>query len=456
METRGTKWALAVLAVVCIGVLFFLRVDWFLRAERAQTIPAAAMNRTVTVEGVVVNDPEARETSLHAVVAVETINTTPARGKILAILPRGTAFAYNDRVSIEGTLTAPDSFVTDTGRVFDYPNYLRVRGISGIVRYAEVNSVEHGGATVYGSLYQLKHAFERSIERVLFEPQTSLFEGILLGERRGLPDSLTNAFIIASLIHIVVLSGYNISIVGEAVLRGMTFLPRKASYIIGGILMLLFVLMTGASSTSIRAGIMAVIAIVARYLHRPTAALRALGIAAAAMVFWNPLIVLYDASFILSIIATFGLIVLGRVVEERLMRVPAWSYFNLRSIAASTIAVQIFILPALLYFTGILSFVALPANILVLPVVSLTMLAGFIAGLLGMIHAALAFVPAFVTDTLLRYMIAVANTASSLPFSSVTIPAFPAWFALVVYVPLSWAALLLYNRSTKLRHQESA
>jgi competence protein ComEC len=193
---------------------------------------------------------------------------------------------------------------------------------------------------------------------------------------------------------------------------------------------------------------MALIAIVARYLRRPAVAMRALAVAVLLMLFWNP-IIFYDVSFVLSVIATFGLITLGEFVERHITRVPAWHYFNIRSITASTIAVQIFILPALLYFSGVLSFVSLPANILVLPLVPLTMCVGFVAGMLGFLHHSLAFIPSLITDVLLRYMILVAEFSASLPFSSVIVPSFSIWIVVVAYVPLIAIAIRCYYTEWK-------
>jgi len=295
-------------------------------------------------------------------------------------------------------------------------------------------------------LFDIKHAFEKSIEKILPAQDAALLEGILLGERRGLSAALTLAFIIASLIHVVVLSGYNISIVSEAVLRATRFLPRTASYSLGVVLMILFILMTGAGSTSLRAGIMAVIAIVARYLRRPTIAMRSLAAAAAVLILWNPLVVLYDPSFILSFLATFGLITLSPWVESHL---PLWlkKYPQIQSVAASTIAVQLYVLPALLYYTGILSLAALPANILALPFIPFAMLMGFIAGVLGLIHPLLGLVPALLSDLALRWLMFVAQTAANLPLSHATLPPFPAWVVVAVYVPLTLLAARIYLRT---------
>lgn len=423
-------------ALVCLlfGVLLF-RLAFFV-GEGPDSKLLAQINTEVVLEGQIVNDPERRESTLHAHVETKI-------GKVLVILPRATELAYGDTVSAAGKLMLPEAFETDTGRVFNYPGYLRAKGISAILEYAELESREEGRASLQGFLFALKHSFEHSLERLLPEPDVSLLEGILLGERRGIPEDLNQAFIISGLIHMVVLSGYNIAIVAQYVLAFFSlFLPRRFALGAGALGIVLFALMTGAGAATVRATAMGLIAILARYLNRPAAALRALGLAAFAMALWNPLILFHDPSFILSVIATFGLITLSPWVEKYIGWMP--EKFGLRSIAASTIAVQIYILPALLYMTGVLSVFALPANILALPVVPLAMIGGFFAGLLGLLHPILGLPFAIFTDLFLKWVLFVAQGATLLPFSSATIPAFPLWVAGIIYIPLTWFAIRKY------------
>jgi competence protein ComEC len=393
----------------------------------------------------VASDPERRADSLHANIAVSSVHGISVDGTLLAILGRDAGLQYGDTVIVRGEIDKAEAFETDTGRMFDYENYLRVQGVSALLRYATLEEAKAGGPSLQRYLYALKHSFESSLERLFAEPSGSLLEGVLLGERRGLPDELNKAFIVSGLVHVVALSGYNIAVVANAVLYATSFLPRALGYAGGGGLMVLFVMMTGAGATSVRACIMGLVAILAQYLHRPAAAMRSLIFAAGAMALWNPLVALYDPSFILSVLATFGLITLSSTVEDRLRFLP--EKMGVRSIAASTVSVQVFVLPALLYFTGVLSFLSLPANILALPVVPFAMLFGFIAGLLGWVAPALGFPFAFIADLLLEWMMLVANAVYALPFSSVVVAAFPAWVALAAYAPLTWLAVKRYLRT---------
>lgn len=437
---------LVLVAVLCAAMaLGFLRADSLQESQRAESL-SSFENREVVVRGSVVEDPDIRATSVRAVLRVSSVDETPARGVVLAVLPRVVTVAYGETLEVQGVLTPPEAFLTDSGRVFDYPHYLEAQGVTSLLPRATLLSSTPGSPSVLGTLYRVKHTFMQTLERTLQEPYAALAGGLLLGERRALPPTLTDDFINAGLIHVVVLSGYNISLVSEGIFRALAFLPRTASFSIGAVSMFLFALMAGGGAATVRACSMALIALLARYFHRQALAVRMLALTCAGMVLWNPLSLLYDPSFILSVLATFGLIMLSPSVEEKLPKILA-ALPSLRSIVASTIAVQIFVLPALLYYTGILSFVAVPANVLALPVVPFAMLLGFVSGLLGLISPYLALAPAVLGQALLWWIISVASVSAHLPLATLTTPAFSAWLMVVSYIPLTAVAIMLYKKT---------
>ena len=195
------------------------------------------------------------------------------------------------------------------------------------------------------------------------------------------------------------------------------------AHVLGALVAVAFAVMTGLSETAIRATIMALIMMLATVLHRPKAALRALLIAAAAMALWNPYLVLYDLSFQLSVVATLGLILFSDGIAKKLPFIPNYKYLPFREIAGSTLATQITVLPLLILSIGAVSFVFLPANLLVLPAVPLAMFFGFFAACVALVSGMFAFPIAAVAYGILSYIIHVSVWLGSLPFSSVQVPA---------------------------------
>lgn len=393
----------------------------------------------VSLTGRVVGDPDVRETTQRVTVMV---THEGEKMRLLAVVPLYPTLTYGEEIRVKGTLEHPQSFETDGGRVFRYDQFLAKDGVFGIIEYAQVEKV---GEPLWwhrlrGSLYTLKHAFIAGLERALPEPYAALAAGLIAGGKQGLGKELLDVFTIAGLVHIVVLSGYNILIVAEGVLKGFGFLPRRMAALLAGITIALFVLAAGAGSASVRAGIMAGLGLFARTSGRTYDALRALLLVFVVMILWNPHTLVYDPGFQFSFAATLGLILAASTLETYLSFVrPVF----LRGILATTLAAQFFVLPLLLYQTGNLSLIALPANMLALPLVPLAMLFGAIAGVAGMVLPSIATIVGLPALALLWYLIEVARISAAAPFASVTLPSFSFVFVPVLYALLAYAVYVL-------------
>jgi competence protein ComEC len=284
------------------------------------------------------------------------------------------------------------------------------------------------------AVYGARHAFEDGVSRALPEPASALAAGILTGGKQGLGKILLEAFTVSGLLPVVVLSGYNVMIVAEAVLRGLRFMPRRIALILAGLTIFLFVLASGAGASAVRAGIMAGVGLFARATGRTYAALRALMFVFVCMLVFNPLLLLYDPGFQFSFVATLGLIVGAPLISKRL----TWVENELiREVLATTISAQIFVLPLLLYETGNFSLVAIPANLLVLPVVPFAMLFSFIAGVSGMLLPAVAGYVGLPAYALLSFMMGVATVSAALPLASVVVPLFSFAFVIAAYAVIA-------------------
>lgn len=429
---RRAMHARAALFLACLS-LGVLRV-----AAMPQALPPAyvpLVDADVLLEGTVSREPDMRETSQRVPIAVSYGGSETT---VLAVLPLYPELEYGDRVRLSGTLAYPEPFETDTGRTFRYDRFLAKDGIFALVMQAHAEQVESASRPdhrLMAALIRLKHAFQDALAASIPEPGASLASGLLTGGKQGLGEALLDAFVIAGLVHIVVLSGYNVMIIAEAVLRVLGFLPKRVAACIAGIVIGLFVLMAGAGSASIRAGLMAGLALVARATGRTYAVVRALVGVAFLMLLHNPLLLAYDPGFQLSFIATLGLILLHPILERWLgwVRIPM-----LRDVLASTLAAQAAVLPLLLYQTGILSLIALPANVLVLPAVPFAMLLSAGAGALSLALPALAPVFGFPAHVLLSYIIGAARIAADVPLASVSVPPFPFSAAAATYAALGY------------------
>lgn len=416
------------------------------------TEPAGALpfGDEVVVEGVVVK-AEDRETTQHIVVASESFDSN-----VLVISGRFPEFSYGDVVSVSGALEEPEAFETDTGRIFDYPNYLAKDGIYATMLFSEITEVGSGeGNVAIRTLTHVRDAYVVSLAQVLPEPHAGLAAGITAGVRRALGDDVLDMFRIVGVIHIIVLSGYNVTIVGDVVTR---LLRRIASHKIAlGMAALgitLFALLVGFGATVVRASLMALLVVLARATGRTYDALRALFIAGIVMLLFNPLIAAFDPSFQLSFLATLGLILFSPYLETLFRRFPEWG--GIRFIIVATIATQLFVLPLLLATIGEISLIAPFANIFVLIAVPLAMLFSFFAGIVGILHPYLALPFTAIGYVLLGYILTVSELFSRIPFASVTLPAFSLWWAFGLYGIYAFLLYALWRKDKRLKANEAA
>lgn len=430
-------------AIFCIFITLGM-----MRAAPAPPLPSAFtsdLRHRVSYDGIVVADPEVRDANQRVTIRVES-GGTPTN--VLAVAPRSPTVAVGERVHVSGTLLVPQPF-DDNGRTFRYDKYLERDGVRFILNFVSIRVT--GTAPWYSipaALARIKHSFLDGLSAALPEPYASLAGGIVIGGKSGLGKELQGAFVRSGLVQIIVLSGYNVMVVAEWVLAALalTKLPRRWGAAAAALAVFLFVFIAGAAATALRAMLMALIALYARATGKSYAAGRALLVVVFLMLLWNPLLLVFDPGFGLSVAATAGLIWLAPIIETLLSFIKNAFW---RNVVATTLAAQTAVLPLLLYDMGLFSIVALPANILVAPVVPLAMGLSALAGFAGMVFGTVApfagFVLAFPAYLANAYLVFVAQKAATLPFAAFTLPAFPFWLVLAAYAAL----IYIYFASSK-------
>jgi competence protein ComEC len=219
------------------------------------------VGKKVALEGTVVEDPDVRLLSVRL-----TVKPKNQESNVLVVVPSGTEVAYGDVVKVSGMLETPENFITNSGKEFNYGRYLANQDIYFIIKNAQVEVISSGhGFTIQAVLYRLRNSFMRNIGNVISPPESDLADGLILGARGGFDNDMRNEFVSTGTIHIIALSGYNVTIVATGIMKVLgLILSQTLSIIFGIFVIILFIMLAGASSTAIRAGIMAVIALFAR------------------------------------------------------------------------------------------------------------------------------------------------------------------------------------------------
>ncbi len=423
--------------ITAFGAILFWR--WQVVSER-DYIFESEISKTVIFEGLVVDEPDVRESATRLVVEPDN-----SRERVIVTTALYPEYNYGDRLKVSGKIQLPENFETDTGKEFDYVNYLAKEKIYYQIFRPGITVIgRNEGFWLQEKLFNLKQWFLGNLSRAIPEPEASLAGGLVVGAKQGLSKELQDDFRTVGLSHIVVLSGQNLSIIADVVFKYLSFLPFKTAIGASGILIFLFALMAGGGASLLRATIMAMIVLLARASGRIYDAGRALAVTILFMLIWNPRLAFYDLGFQLSVLSTIGVIYGVPIFNYYLRFIP--ERFYLRETISTTFAAQIAVLPWIAYKIGNISLIAPVVNVLVVPLVPVIMFLVFLSGVLGFIP----FLPLpliWLADFGLSYVIFITELFARLSFASITIASLPIILVVLSYVGIVWLMYRVYKHA---------
>jgi competence protein ComEC len=345
-------------------------------------------------------------------VLVEEINFQaawePARGTVLARIKgipkdKTTLLAYGQRVEIEGVLSQPPH-ARNFG-MFDYASFLERSNIHFLIRADGLQSVRilqpsPFFAFIFEARRWLGERMTVGLERDALA--SDIIRGMLLGYREDIPNDVNNSFRKTGTLHIFAISGSHISLIALSLLIALqqARFPRKWTCLIVIPILIFYVIATGLRASAIRSLIMAAVIIMGWSLRRPSELLNNLAVSALIILAWDPF-QLFDAGFQLSFVVVGSLILISPFISGRLQKwcepdpflprayIPRWRtalapylrWINLS--VAVCLAAWLGSLGLMLYYFQLISWTALLANLVIIPLASLSVTLGLMSVLLG-------------------------------------------------------------------------
>lgn len=314
----------------------------------------------------------------------------------------------------------------------------------GWISYGVISLQKHDGTIIDN----WRRQFGAALTSVLPEPLAPFGMGLLIGQRNTLPDAATQSLLHVGLVHIIAVSGYNLTIIIKAVRlllkKGSKYQLTVASVGLIGV----FLLFAGNSPSIVRAAIISLLSLMAWYYGRNLQPLLMILLTAAITAFANPSYVWSDSGWYLSFLAFSGVIILAPLVIKRLPQKIGRSVLG--SMVIETLCAEVMTIPYVLYIFGQVSLVSLVANILIATFVPLAMLLTMVAGLAGLILPTIAGWLAWPATGILNYMLDSCALFNKLPhiFIENTYLKFNGllvWYASLAFV----VAVMVGNRSRK-------
>lgn len=253
------------------------------------------------------------------------------------------------------------------------------------------------------------------ISHILPEPHAGLLSGILFGVKTSLSPELKNALQITGTLHIIALSGMNITILVSLFFSTfIQFLPRWVASILTVGVIALFVWFVGSSPSVIRAAIMGCITLLAPLTGRVSIALVTWAIASGSMLLFHPAWI-SDISYQLSVLASLGMILFSRTTingQNKLIQ-------TIQKELTTTLSAQVFTLPLIFVVFGRISLISPITNLLIGWTIPVITVLGLLLSFVGIFWLPLAYPIAWVSWVFLEFLIKVVMITSQIPLASI-------------------------------------
>ena len=476
------------------GILFFS--IW----RYSSALPAKTPDRiwhyngaTVVVRGIIINEPDIRETSQKLEIKVETIyspesspdkfNSTAGpsglkvTGKLLATTALYPEYKYGDELVLVCELKQPEAF-----NGFAYDRYLARYDIYSVCYYPKIylaspspskgegiipalalpltkGEIKRGLGRrnlLYAKIFAFKKIMSGLIDSGLSEPESSLARPIVFGGQRGLPQSIRDDFQKVGLTHIMAVSGFNISILAAIVMTALLALgfSRRRAFYLAVIFLAGYIILVGAPASAMRAGLMGFLVLWALKLGRLNKMTNSLILVATILLLLKPKLLRDDVGFQLSFLAIAGLVYAYPIFAALRAKIKLPKLKGVSDALLITLAAQVFTLPILAYNFSQVSLIAPLANLAVLWAVPLLTILILIALPLSFFLPALSFIFFLPSLILTKYILAMVKFFASWPHSFLTINyLWPGW--LVLYYVLVIFIIIKARRSKLLKEELS-
>lgn len=321
------------------------------------------------------------------------VNTYAVSGKTQVTIHTDdrTFYRAGDIIQFKGRLEP-----LKTGKNEGYYQYLLRNGIRFQVKAVNIRRIDRIGG-LRGWLLDLRQRWEELFyERIHSESEAGLAVALILGERSYLSQDLKKTYLQTGLTHLIALSGSHIAVLLLVmnwfwVLLGFAPIPRWMRTLLMILLLLGYMLLSGASASVVRAVLMGCLYLVGQLFFLQRNTLNLLFVAGFLQIVYDPLSI-QDIGFQLSYLAVLGIITVWLPIRWlsvqyfRQKKLSDWLQKLLLPISDALgicLFATLFTLPATLFHFSMLADYFLPANLLASLPVSLATVLGFLLLIFG-------------------------------------------------------------------------
>ena len=351
-------------------------------------------------------------------------------------------FSYGDKISITGNLTSPENYES-----FSEINYLKSKRVFSKIAFPSLSLIEiNQGNPIKSVLYSFREKAVTQVFRLYPQPVSSLLAGILFGEEDQIPQTVETAFRNTSTSHIIVISGFNITIVAALCLNLLRRIFNKwQSTLLTLFILIAYTILVGGDAAVSRAAVMGSMGLIGALFGRKQTGVNSLAFTAALLAAFNPFLLL-DIGFQLSFMATLGLILFSDPItsiferwfakEKNENKLVGFWQILIQDYISPLLAAQLIVTPLLIYYFRQFSLVSLPANLLIAPLQPPIMIFGGLSVFISFVIFPLGKIISFIAWVFTALTIRIVILFNALPSNTLQLAQISLISVLCVYLVL--------------------
>lgn len=370
----------------------------------------------ISIIGTIVSDPQEKEYKTKYILKIDTINSNKKYKNTKVILytkKEKETLKYGDKIELVGNFKLAQERRNPGG--FDYRFYLKTKKIYGIVTTKNTKKLKENNVNIISMIAnKTANVIKNQSKKLLENKEACLLIGLLIGDTDEIDEETKEDFRNSNLTHMLAVSGLHVSYVllGVNYIITKVKIHKKLSKIIVMLLILFFILVTGATPSVLRAGTMTIYLIIGGIFYRRISVFSSLNLSLLVIIIMNPYC-LFEVGLQLSYAGTIGIVYLYPIIKEKI--------YNKANSILITISANIVIIPIMLYNFNTISLTFFISNLLAGPIIGIIIILGFSIIIISLIFFPIANIFSKILNLLIILFLNTAKACANLPFSKIFI-----------------------------------
>lgn len=363
---------------------------------------------------------------------------------------------YGDKIKIKGEFEEPQSQRNYKG--FDYKQYLKTLKIYGTIK---VDTIEVKEKNCGNSINLLANKtflkIKNNIEKTYNKEISSIILGVMLGYTDNIDKEIKEQFSESNISHVLAVSGMHIAyviIISKKITEKV--LGKRISYIVASFILIIYMYITGFSTSIVRAGIMGIITCMSFVFYRKSNTINNIAISSLIILVNNPY-TLMSISFLLTYGGTLGIILFNSTIEKILksikIRNKKWKYLfvkiqrkseNIIKIISVLISAQIIIAPIMLIQFNTIGISFLITNLLLSFIIGIIVMGGFLQILISFISNQLGKILANFISIPIYGLILISKIGTKIPLGNFKVGT-PNLNQIIIYYIIIYIVIYFYK-----------